>query len=302
VRAPAAAVTAWPAAGSPLTADLLADSAPLVALGVFPTAVYLGGRQHREVLPLLTADALLLPTGLRLAEPSHRVGWGLEPGNEVEVHAGGLRWPGRLVHVARQWRPAPVPAPGVPVPGETLGPVAADLAGLASSTVLLRRARNLCAAVTDGGAVTYGTVDDLVHGLVGLGAGLTPAGDDVLCGVLLTLRATGRVRDTERLAAAVGATLHRTTSISASLLDAAVRGFATPAVTDLVRAVARGDRDAVRTLLPAVLAVGHSSGADLVAGVAGAALALAHRPRTEPSRDAPPRDAPTGDADRKVDQ
>lgn len=292
MTAAAATVTAWPAAASPLTAGLLAHPGSLVVLGVFPTAVYLGGHEHHRVLPLLAADALLLPTGLRVAEPSYRVDWGLGPGDEVEVDAGGLRWPGRHVRAARQWRPATVPGPAVPVPGETLRPVAAELSGAASSHALLGRARSLTAAV-----VTDAPLEERVLGLVGLGAGLTPAGDDALCGVLLTLRATGRTRGAERLAAAVRAALHRTTSISASLLDAAAQGFATPAVTGLVVAVARGDRDAVRALVPAVLAMGHSSGADVAAGVAGAALALAEAPRAEP-----PRDAPTGDTDRKVDQ
>ncbi|MCU1536543.1 MAG: hypothetical protein JWP82_894, partial [Humibacillus sp.] len=122
-------------------------------------------------------------------------------------------------------------------------------------------------------------------GLVGAGRGLTPSGDDALCGVLLTLAAVdSAAARSAHLAvrAAVTASLTRTTSISAALLAAAAQGYAVP---DVVRLVTRwsaggqsraavGAADGADELLDRVLAIGHTSGRDLLSGVTGALRAL----------------------------
>lgn len=286
----AAASREWPGAASPLATDLLRPGR-LVVLGVFPTAVYLGGDEYHEVLPLLASDALVLPTGLRLGVPSTEVDWRLLPGDQMVSTGREVRWPGRQVRVVRPWRPARVPAPAEPLPDEVVARLVPPLTAAAVAPHLLDRARTAVERSLAGDPA------DAVRTLVGLGPGLTPSGDDALSGAILTLRATGHQLPARRLAAAVRDLWHRTTSISASLLDAAGRGYATPAVTDLFRAVAAGDPAAVATSLPAVLAVGHSSGADLVAGAAGAVLALASGTTAHE-----PRRAASGDTDRKVDQ
>ena len=86
--------------------------------------------------------------------------------------------------------------------------------------------------------------------------------------------------DRDRVAVAkVARPVHRalpaTTSLSASLLHAALEGYAVPEVVALVGALGRGDLGTVARVLPGVLAIGHSSGADLLAGAAGALEALA---------------------------
>jgi hypothetical protein len=114
--------------------------------------------------------------------------------------------------------------------------------------------------------------DHAVTALVGRGDGLTPAGDDALAGALLLLHALTDPR-AERLSGAVRTRLRSTTAVSAALLDAAADGYASPEVVRLVDAVAAGDLVRVRSALPPVLAHGHSSGRDLVAGVAAALAA-----------------------------
>ncbi|HSO64130.1 MAG TPA: DUF2877 domain-containing protein, partial [Ornithinibacter sp.] len=106
-----------------------------------------------------------------------------------------------------------------------------------------------------------------VAGLLGRGSGLTPSGDDALAGALLVAHALGAAAP---LAAAVRARLAATTAVSAALLDAAADGFAARDVVTLVDAALAGDDDAVAVVLPHVLAIGHSSGRDLVTGVAAA--------------------------------
>ena len=108
-------------------------------------------------------------------------------------------------------------------------------------------------------------------GLVGRGIGLTPSGDDALAGALLVAHALGAG---DGLADAVRARLHATTAVSAALLDAAADGYAARPVVTLVDAAVVGDPDAVRRALPAVLAIGHTSGADTVTGIRAALDAL----------------------------
>ncbi len=107
-----------------------------------------------------------------------------------------------------------------------------------------------------------------VRGLLGRGEGLTPSGDDALAGALLVAHALG-VGDA--LAVVVRRRLGATTAVSAALLSAAAVGFAARSVVTLVDAAVAGDELGVRAALPAVLSIGHSSGADVVVGV-GAAL------------------------------
>ena len=119
--------------------------------------------------------------------------------------------------------------------------------------------------------------------LLGLGEGLTPQGDDVLAGLLVTLHAATATRPMAcRLGDVVaGQAATRTTTLSAALLRDAADGFAVPALVDLVdalhetgRAVPTGRPTTHRTLADAVvplLAVGHTSGAALAHGVLAAA-------------------------------
>ncbi|MEW2357968.1 DUF2877 domain-containing protein, partial [Spirillospora sp. NPDC029432] len=119
--------------------------------------------------------------------------------------------------------------------------------------------------------------------IVGLGPGLTPSGDDILAGLLVTLRLVGGARDPGGravwLAGWLGAAVTadagtRTTALAATLLHCAASGAAGAEVAAVLRAVAGHEpaAPAVRRLL----AAGHTSGADLAAGVqAGCRAALA---------------------------
>jgi hypothetical protein len=128
----------------------------------------------------------------------------------------------------------------------------------------------------DGGAVSRHA-----FGLLGLGPGLTPAGDDVLCGVLAGLRVLGRRSEHHReqcedmvvvLAEAIVASAsRRTTSFSATLLRAATRGVVAEPLLRVLHTVGSGA--SVRGI-DEVLMLGHSSGRDMLTGalMAGATL------------------------------
>ncbi len=118
-------------------------------------------------------------------------------------------------------------------------------------------------------AMDVGAADrlqDAVAGLVGLGLGLTPAGDDVLCGLLVGLHATGRAPTAAAISAAID--LRATSRLSADLLRLAGDGHACLEVLALLaamhRAGAPGNTDRATDRL---LAIGHTSGADLATGL-----------------------------------
>ncbi len=100
-----------------------------------------------------------------------------------------------------------------------------------------------------------------VAALVGRGGGLTPEGDDLLCGWLAAHRATAT--PTPRTDAAVRALLHRTTLLSATLLEAALLGEVLPELAAWL--LARGGPDEAARARD-LAAVGHTSGAALLRG------------------------------------
>lgn len=112
-----------------------------------------------------------------------------------------------------------------------------------------------------------GPLGSAVDRLVGAGPGLTPYGDDVLCGWLAVHRAAGI--STAEVDDRVGALLSCTTMLSATLLDCALRGEVLPELGAYVAALGTADESA---RADALAAIGHTSGAGLLEG-AGWALA-----------------------------
>ncbi len=110
---------------------------------------------------------------------------------------------------------------------------------------------------------------DHVRLLVGRGEGLTPLGDDLLCGWLATHRAAGVA--TPLVDAAVRAHLSRTTLLSATLLEAALHGEALPEFNAHLAAL--GTR-AEAAATSALCSVGHTSGGGLLVGSRLALTAL----------------------------
>jgi Protein of unknown function (DUF2877) len=232
---------------------------PLPVLGRAGVTVYLGtGDADVPLVSVATADALRLPASLQLAEPL--------PGGVGTARAGL----GRVlldtvcVRVRRWWRP---PAPVV------RNPRRASVRAAAAAPLLPPLEPAVAAAVAPlleavrGGDARPGPAR-AVAGLVGLGGGLTPAGDDVLVGALVALRALERGGHAApgRLASdlARAAWSHGTTTLSAALLQDAGRGWCVP---ELAAVLAAADgRGELTTSVSRLLAVGHSSGAAMAHG------------------------------------
>jgi hypothetical protein len=106
--------------------------------------------------------------------------------------------------------------------------------------------------------IDAGTVADLV----GRGDGLTPLGDDVLCGWLAAHRAAGV--PTPAVDHAVLLALPRTTTLSATLLECALAGEVADLAADYLRALGTPRAGVARS---ALTSLGHTSGTGLADGI-----------------------------------
>jgi hypothetical protein len=242
-------------AASTAVRDLLAGPPrPWRVLGVHPRCVYL--LAGSELVALESADAVGLPCAVRLAVVgSDGVLTRVRRGDRAEVGGGVLRAGPVTVRVTRWWSPRPPRAGWSAARRETLARL---LAGHPSPV----------------------PADGEVGDLLGRGPGLTPAGDDLLAGLLVGLHHRSELRDP--LAAEVARLARtRTTTLSATLLRHAAAGHAIPAVTAVADALAGAGQDGdLEIALDRLLRVGDTSGAALAWGLLRAAReAATSRPR-----------------------
>ncbi len=263
---------------------------PARVLAAFPAGIYLEVRTELEpsVIAIISGAGTRLPNSLLIAAELPQV----TVGDEAFVGDGSVEV-GRLsLRARRWWDPAPPlgevdPRSLVPMGSPRAGPAGDQgfpaeqgTPGLAGHDAVGLLATS-CASGWLLGAVTA------AERLVGLGPGLTPSGDDVLAGLLVTLRHLGTATGTERavwlggwLAAAVTFDARtRTTPISATLLHCAARGEACPEVIAVLRGLA--GRQPLEPALRRLHGLGHTSGADLAQGIAiglEAVLTLGTRP------------------------
>jgi len=113
----------------------------------------------------------------------------------------------------------------------------------------------------------------LLNPLIGRGPGLTPSGDDFIVGLLAGLWAQAshdpkRTRYITVLGKSLEKYLPKTSDISAAYLSAACQGEVSESLSILSCALARGANAAtLKSAMDQALAVGHTSGADGVAGL-----------------------------------
>ena len=259
-----------PVAVSTAVAPLLHAPAAGTVLARFPAAAYVrldGG----AVLALVTSDGLRLPCALVVAAGSTSSPFaGTAPGVAAAVGDGVLELDGVRYRPVRTWAPRERT-------GGRLQPAAvAELEGrLPPAPHVGETARRLHAGTArlGDGLRTGDGLAGAADALVGLGPGLTPAGDDVLAGVLVTCVQLGH--PLPALAARVRQRAGATTALSADLLRHAAGGRAAPPVLGLLDALV-GTRP-VGPALADLLAVGSSSGHDTATGVLLAARHLLDR-------------------------
>lgn len=172
---------------------------------------------------------------------------------------------GSLARQAFAARPAEAWAPLLPRLlgwSEPLAPLPAELE---APLARLRAARFALQARETAAAA------EQLQGLIGLGRGLTPSGDDCLAGLLLMRRRSGRAQPgADPLAEMlVQAAYERTTAISANLMEAAAAGQADERLLEACDTVLAGREERLPQAVSGLLDYGSSSGLDVLVGMAG---------------------------------
>lgn len=241
-------------------------SRPGVLLGITARTAWLQTGGH--VLVVAGPEAVRLPNGVQIAEPDREV-WS-QAVDRCRVGEGHLEVGNVRAKVVRWWDPRPI-----------LEPVTQDeLAERAA------QARGCFPSPEDAGLGTAlmakepAAVRHAMCALLGKGEGLTPAGDDVVVGMLAALRLLGpAIGDPGAggLMAAVAPIVlteapFRTTALSAALLRHAVVGeIAEPAGALISALTGHGDLEDAADRLNAM---GNTSGAATAGGILLAVAAL----------------------------
>jgi len=118
-----------------------------------------------------------------------------------------------------------------------------------------------------GGCVPASPHCSEIAGLIGLGPGLTPSGDDLILGALVALAGLGFHAARDTLWQACREQLGRTNDISAAHLRSAALGCGAAALHAALHATMSGRAELIAPALAAVSRIGHSSGRDAFAGV-----------------------------------
>lgn len=252
------------ASATPFVREQLAGRAgACTILGAFPTAVYLE-LSTGAVIGVLTSDAVALPLGLVLPTSSAAQpldGYRSRARIQAEVlELGDLRVAAGRSRPSRPWFVGPPVRRRIDEAWARLRPTW-DRTGLDARSV---------AALRDGSG--WRSIAGTVAELLGRGPGLTPAGDDLLCGFLAGDVAFGRERNDVR--SAVLTRLRErpcaTTSLSRQLLRLACDGNAIDEVISFARALCGEDPAGLERAVDGLVGVGHSSGAALAFGVLAA--------------------------------
>ena len=222
-----------------------------------------------ELWTVLGAPRADGPFGIRLAPGDARIN--VQAGDRVQVRAGYVGV-GSLTLDCRSasiWAPTrwAQPASGLDVRLAAVEQVARPRAWDGSAAM----ARDVTVALRG----TDAQLARAVRRTVGRGPGLTPAGDDVLVGILalLTSGAAGTAgkRATSRLTGALVRVLPTTSEISRHLLLQAARGLPGRALHDFGKALIEGaSREVLADALDLMLDYGCTSGADACMGLAAA--------------------------------
>jgi len=280
-------------------ADTLAALEGAIVTAVFARSFHLTLPGER-ILCIVSHELGPGPLTLRCA-PTSAISWdelGVAPGVAVTAAPGLLRVSGVLtldLATAKVWQPSPWPplpspealtaalaearrlaGPIVPegsIAGLLVSPRTAPSAG-AVERATLRAAGLKIATLADWLAVALRGGCDLdqaaaaaVRGLLGLGAGLTPAGDDLLSGLMIALHAAGAPRLARHVAAAIAqAPAHATTPLARAFLACAASGEPAAPLHHTLCAILTGDKRAMADAIAALEQTGASSGFDMLAG------------------------------------
>ncbi len=265
----------------------------------FESAANLRVEGLEYLLTLFVSEDTDLPQGIRLPREADPIIPDLKVGQTLLYQSGKLHWAGAEIdlHEARRYDGAIPRAAKEPWSLEALS------AWKTARALLVQRQQEKEAALRvvdveaeprerrQGGSHTGGVAQALstlvlgmqrldaelaregVRKLVGLGAGLTPTGDDVLVGLLAATwahieTAPQRAAWMQALTGTVREQSHRTNDISRSYLVLAVEGQFSSSLAALARAICSGSSpETVHEAAEVAFRTGHTSGLDAVTGL-----------------------------------
>jgi hypothetical protein len=256
----------------------------------FASAANLRSAGSYRLLTLVTAGEADLPQGIRLKTPQGFSFEGLRTGERFTCRDGLLRCEQAPLTIdlrpAKRWKcdlPALAADLNDPSTLAALRSVEQMLAGWQARVAIGLPAGQVAAARRMGESVSglvaatrrydEAAATGSVATLIGLGPGLTPAGDDFLVGYLAglwcTVRGRGeRVGFLSSLGKAVVRLSRRTNDISRAYLVHAAHGQVSSRLADLVGVICRGEgSDRLLETAEAAMSVGHTSGMEAVAGL-----------------------------------
>lgn len=206
-------------------------------------------------------------------------GLGLRQGTHVTILGSRLYAGGAVIDLslAAPWQPEALPGPVVP---ERLAALGTALAERGQTGGARAAADPFSAAVAARIADCLDLIADAVanhdavalraaaSGLIGLGAGLTPAGDDVLTGLAFAAAQLGGPLAMIPEAIATVAVPGTTHAVSLTALRQACAGRAVQLLIDVLAAVCgQGPDERIPATVAALVALGHTSGTDLGHGL-----------------------------------
>lgn len=221
------------------------------------------------------------PRTVRLALDS-LAGLGVRQGSEVTVRGSRLFAGEAVIDLSQAalWQPADVAGPVVP---RRLAALDAALAELGVAGGALAGADPFSAAVAARIADGLDLIADAVanhdvvalraaaSSVIGLGTGLTPAGDDVLTGLAFTAARLGGPLTAVPEAVSAVALPGTTHAVSLTALRQACAGRAVQPLVDVLAAVCGQDPDErIPATVAALVAIGRTSGTDLAHGLLAA--------------------------------
>jgi hypothetical protein len=156
-------------------------------------------------------------------------------------------------------------------PGPACDPHLAQTDAPLGASLVFKEAQEAATTLRQGWEGDVALLQSGAAQLAGLGGGLTPAGDDFLCGFMLWAWLAHPSPHTV-CGLLLETAAPRTTILSAAFLQAATRGECSPAWQSLLAALSGGTDEELAVAVQEVLAYGATSGADALAGFLWAGL------------------------------
>lgn len=247
-----------------------------------------------QVVLLCGGEWGITPIGVAMESWKTVAGLGLKAGDAASCREGRLEFPGAALQICWKERaclsPAVQPDAGSLARAEErlltleaksgLAPVYAQLiyGAFGKETNIYCRVALPCMERLLAGLQKEDSrmVSDAVSGLLGLGTGLTPSGDDVLCGMLYVLVRSG-IAESAGVQAMKNAVLalaeERTNAISAAYLTAIARGGNYERMGAVLAYLSGQGEDQIQKLLE----VGSNSGSEMLLGMLAAVRLLAQK-------------------------